>query len=95
MLVTVNDENISADNHRWKSDYGVGTLEISPNNDTFKPGLFRLAFIPQEPAAAEENQEEEQKDNQRDPNQPVVLAIKLTLKPEPMMLKINDLNAPH
>ena len=53
MFVTVNDENISADNYRWKSDYGVGTLEISPNNDTFKPGLFRLAFVPQEPEAAE------------------------------------------
>ena len=46
MFVTVNDENVSADNYRFKGEYGVGTLSISPNNDNFKPGLFRLAFIP-------------------------------------------------
>ena len=59
MLVTVNDENISANNYRWKCDYGVGTLEISPNNDTFKPGLFRLAFVSHTHNEGEGDEEEE------------------------------------
>ena len=45
IYVTVNDESVGPDNYHWKSDYGVSEIEIDPNTDKFKSGLFRVAFV--------------------------------------------------
>ena len=54
VFVTVDDEQVGPKNFKWKSEYGYHKLEIDPNTDLFKPGLFRVAFVTIQPSAEDE-----------------------------------------
>ena len=53
MFVTVNDENVSKDNYKWKSTYGVDKVDIYPDRADFKHGTYRVAVQLPEDSHAE------------------------------------------
>ena len=44
IFVTANDENVSSENFHWKSQLGVGKIDVYPERPDFKIGTYRVSI---------------------------------------------------
>ena len=47
VFVTVNDENVGADNFHWRTTFAVEKLEIYPDDEKLVTGIYRVAYMTQ------------------------------------------------
>ena len=91
VYISVDDDNLSKDNYRWKSDYGVCRFEIDPNTDKFKLGLYRVLFVTTRSKKAAASKSIEQIAGKPSSIQ---LAMTLLFEDVPEMVKLNGMSDP-
>jgi len=78
--VGVDRENVGPQSYDWKSECPLSQVEIDPNTDKFKPGLYKVVYVTR---PADPKKQDQQTAN------PVICA-KLVFEEVPKMTKLNN-----